>query len=177
MVLIRKSIPDDVYGIREVQRITWLNTYPNLKEGITIEDVKAKFELDKIPEGKMQIEERKKKYGDKSVCTWVIEDENKIIGFCVAHKKKDFNRVEAIYVLPNYQGKGLGKLLINKAFDWLGNNKKIFINVVSYNDKAINFYKSFGFIKTGRSGTLDTAAKLPSGKCFPETELVRVCLR
>ena len=25
-IIIRKSIPNDVYGIREVQRITWLKT-------------------------------------------------------------------------------------------------------------------------------------------------------
>ncbi len=173
-IKIRISVPDDVYGIREVQRITWLDTYPNSKEGIMVEDIEAKFKLDKTPEGKMQLEEKKERYKDKNTCTWVIEDGYKIIGFCMATKKEDFNRVGAIYVLPDYQGKGLGRLLIETALDWLGNDKKIFINVASYNDKATNFYKKFGFVESKRKCIVDSVSNLPSGKTIPETELIRV---
>lgn len=172
-IIIRKSVPDDVYGIREVQRITWLNTYPNLKEEITIEDIEAKFNFDKTPEGKRKIEERKSRYEDINNGTWVAEDTGKVIGFCMATKKEDRNRVTAIYVLPTYQRKGLGKLLIERALSWLGNEKDILINVASYNSQAIGFYKKFGFIETGGKGTLDNVAKLPSGKVIPEIELVR----
>jgi len=176
-IKIRKFIPNDVYGIREVQKVTWLKTYPSRKEGITIEDIKKKFEIDKTSEGKKKIEERKKKYNDRNIGIWVAETENKIIGFCMAIKEEECNRVGAIYVLPIYQGKGLGQQLIEKAFGWLGNKKDILINVARYNKQAINFYKKFGFIETGKGGSLDSAAKLPSGKSIPEIELIKIAVR
>lgn len=38
-IRIVDSTPQDVFGIRNVQRITWIDTYPNLELGITKEDV------------------------------------------------------------------------------------------------------------------------------------------
>ena len=172
-VKIRKSIPDDVFEIRRVQRETWFKTYPNEKEGITTEDIKLKFKDDSTPEGKKKMEEKKKKYKDKNNGIWVAEDNNKIIGFCNAIKGDDHNRVGEIYVLPTYQNKGIGKLLIKKAFNWLSDEKDIYVNVASYNKQAIGFYKKSEFVETGRKGVLDRASKLPSGKFIPETELIK----
>ena len=161
---VRKSVPNDVYGIHEVTKITWLKTYPNIEEGITVEDIKEKFKMDETSEGKNNIN------------TWVAEDKDKIIGFCMAIKEGKNNRVGAIYVIPSFQREGLGKQLIERAFDWLGDGKDILINVARYNKQAINFYEKLGFVKTGKSGALDSAAKLPSGKFIPEIELVKNCL-
>jgi ribosomal protein S18 acetylase RimI-like enzyme len=172
---IRKSVPADVYGIREVQKVTWLKTYPNREEGITVEDIKEKFKIDETSEGKKKIEEKKKKYEDRNSGIWVAEDKGKIIGFCMAIRETKHNRIEAIYVLPAYQGKGLGTQLIERAFSWLGEKKNIMINVARYNKQAIGFYKKFGFVETGRAGALDSAARLPSGKFIPEIELVKNC--
>ena len=174
-IKIRKSVPDDIYGIREVTKVTWLKTYPSNEEGITIGDIEEKFENDETPEGKKKIEERKKKYKDGNSGIWVAEDEGKIIGFCMALREGKHNRVGAIYVLPIYQGRGLGKQLIENAFGWLGDKKDILINVARYNKQAIDFYKKFGFMETGKGGTLDSAAMLPSGIFIPEIELIKNC--
>jgi ribosomal protein S18 acetylase RimI-like enzyme len=172
-VTIRKSVPSDVYGIRDVQKLTWLKTYPNKEAGITIDDIRRKFELDGTPEGKKKIEDKKKRYRNKNTNMWVAEVNRRIVGFCSAIKEDNNNRIGSIYVLPAYQGKNIGKQLIKKAFDWLGNEKQILINVASYNTQAIGFYEKFGFIRTGKAGTLDSAAKLPSGKFIPEVELIK----
>ncbi len=170
-IKIRKSVPSDVYGIREVQEVTWINTYPNDKAGITLEDIKSKFKDDDTSEGRKKIEEKKERYKDKSKRTWVAEEKGKIIGFCSAGNEKGKDRILAIYVLPEYQGKGIGNRLITKVFKWLSNNMAIYTNVVEYNLNAINFYKSHGFSETERKGKLDSAATLPSGKTLPEIEL------
>jgi len=169
----RKAIANDVYGIREVQKETWFKTYPNAKEGITIEDIENKFREDNTPEGRRKIEEHKKIYEDKNQQVWVAEEKNRIIGFCTAGKEQEYNRLRGIYILPNYQGKGVGKLLVEKAFAWLGTNKDILVNVASYNQQAISFYKRFGFVETGKSGVFDEGARLPSGKLIPEIEMVK----
>jgi ribosomal-protein-alanine N-acetyltransferase len=176
-IKIRKSVPDDVYGIREVVRVTWIKTYPNREEGITIEDIIEKFEFDKTSEGKKKIEDRKKRYNNRNIGIWIAETESKIIGFCMAIKEQENNRVGAIYILPTYQRKGLGEILIKKAFAWLGDKRDILINVARYNKQAIDFYNKFGFIETGKEGALDSAATLPSGKFIPEIELLKNCSR
>ena len=172
-ILIRKSNPDDVFGIRRVIRDTWLETYPNKKEGITLNDIRSKFKDDSTPEGIKKIEEKKKKYEDKNTNIWVAEEYGKIIGFCNAANEGEKNRVRVIYILPTFQGRGIGSLLIEKALSWLGNDKDVFVNVASYNKQAIGFYKKYGFIETGKKGVLDKASKLPSGKTIPEIELIK----
>lgn len=172
-LIIRKSIPDDVYGIRKVQKITWLDTYPNNKEGITLEDIESRFKDDDTLEGKKKIEERKERYKDESKQTWVAEKSGKIIGFCWAGNEEGKDRVLAIYILPKYQSKGIGSRLLIKAFKYLSNSKTIYINVVEYNLNAIKFYKSHGFVETGKRGVFDSAATLPSGKTLPEIELIK----
>ncbi len=172
---IRKSIPDDVYGIRRVQKITWLDTYPNEKASITIGDIESVFKDDDAPEGKKKIEARKERYKDKSKQIWVAEKDDQIIGFCSAGKEKEKGRVLAIYVLPKYQGKGIGGRLMAEALNWLVKSKKIYVNVVEYNLKTIMFYKKFGFSETGKRGVFDGAAALPSGKSLSEIEMVKTC--
>lgn len=53
-----------------------------------------------------------------------------------------------IYVLPSYQGKGLGRMLLEKASEYALNNKngaraRIELNVNRYN-KAVDFYRHAG---------------------------------
>lgn len=172
-IKIIKSKPEDVYKIRRVTKLTWLDTYPNKQAGITSTDIEAVFEKDSTPEGKKKMEERKERYKKPNIKIWVAKRNKEIIGFCFVVKDKKQNRVCAIYVLPEYQRRSIGQALIEKAFDWLGKTKDIFVNVASYNKKAIGFYKKFGFIETGKSGILDEAARLPFGKSIPEIEMVK----
>ena len=173
VIKIRKSIPSDVYGIREVQREAWLKTYPNKEAGITIKDIEEVFENDNTSHAREGFEKRKERYKDKNIGIWVAEDGSRIIGFCTAVIEENCNRIVAIYVTPDYQKKGIGGLLIKKAFFWLGDKKDIFVNAVSYNQRAIGFYNRFGFEKTGRAGIFDKAARLPSGKTMPEIEMIK----
>ena len=57
-------------------------------------------------------------------------------------------------VKDNVQGQGVGSALLETAIDladnWV-NIKRIELNVYSYNDRAINLYKKFGFIIEGEA--------------------------
>ena len=55
----------------------------------------------------------------------------------VAHLVSNMHKFEA------GKGNGIGKQLMVKALKWLGSNSKITLEVVVYNEKAINFYKKF----------------------------------
>jgi diamine N-acetyltransferase len=59
--------------------------------------------------------------------------------------------IERIYIRHNYQRKGLGKYLINKAREiaTMENKKMIWLGVWEKNEKAIDFYEKEGFVRTG----------------------------
>ena len=94
------------------------------------------------------------------------------MGFFIGKKFQDYNRLLAIYTLPEHQGQGVGTALITKGLEWFGSDKDIFVNLAKYNDDAHAFYAKFGFVDTGKD-TSDTHNPLPTGKVIPEIEMVR----
>ena len=71
---------------------------------------------------------------------------------------------------PDYQGSGLGTKLVESAEAWLG-NIPIHLEVVTYNHKAITFYKKLGFVET--SIPPRDPIILKSGKRIPEMTMMR----
>jgi ribosomal protein S18 acetylase RimI-like enzyme len=167
-VKIGKAGLQDIKGIFEVQRTTWLATYVNEKYGITAEDIKMKdFFSDQRFERWTKILSE-----DKALsCAWIAKNNNKVIAFCAAKKELN-NRISAIYVLPSFQRQGLGKILISRAIKWLGKDKDIFLDVVVYNLSAKNFYTKFGFKEISKT-PITESVKLPSGKIMPEIRMIK----
>jgi ribosomal protein S18 acetylase RimI-like enzyme len=167
-VTILDAVPEDVTGILTVRRVTWLATYPNIKFGILYQDIKNS--LDKRDIGaieKWQIRIKEDVYSH----TWVANTQSHIVGFISAGKADNHHCIKALYILPDYQHAGIGKELMGRALKWLGNNLKITLEVVSYNSKAINFYRKFGFVENGP--TICEVGELPNGKHLPEIEMIK----
>lgn len=102
---------------------------------------------------------------------WVAKEAVKIGGFIRIDKSDEKNSLRALYVLPGYQGRGIGKKLMELGLDWVDSDKQVVLEVAEYNNNAINFYKSFGFMENGC--ILNEAGKLPSGNVIPEIEMVK----
>ncbi|NMD72225.1 GNAT family N-acetyltransferase [Bacillus sp. DNRA2] len=83
----------------------------------------------------------------------VVHD--RIVGFsrCEGNLLKRFaHKVEfGVCVLKDYWGYGIGKNLLKESIAWIDSNgiKKITLNVMETNEKAINLYKKFGFKTEG----------------------------
>jgi ribosomal protein S18 acetylase RimI-like enzyme len=170
-VIIREASPDDVDVIRDVQRRTWLATYPNEALGITREDIETRFR--EAPETARARRERRW----WALCTpphhsWVALEEDVVIGFCIASQDERENLIEALYVLPGYQGRGVGRRLLQTALDWFGEGHEVALNVASYNEKAIAFYRASGFVSAGPA-PLEETVQLASGVRLPEIRMVR----
>ncbi len=79
----------------------------------------------------------------------LLTDAERTVGF-LSYELNCYNtqklKIHKIYVLPTEQGKGLGKLLIDKAIEIARANhqKAVFLNVNKYN-KALFFYEKLGF--------------------------------
>lgn len=64
---------------------------------------------------------------------------------------KDSLEVERIYIKKKFQKHGLGKILLNKAFEVAAEQRKqnIWLGVWEANENAIAFYEKKGFVQTG----------------------------
>ncbi|SRR5579884_3239703 len=172
-IIIQDAIPDDDDGIRYVQHQTWLATYPNEALGITREAINARFVNVSAEVVRRRAANKQRINTDPSVHIWVAKNEyNSVIGFCIAVKEALNGHVQAIYVLPAYQGQGAGKRLMQAALDWLGDSKPVTLSVATYNEKAMKFYRTLGFVLNNESAEL-SVAQLPSGVNIPQVEMIR----
>jgi ribosomal protein S18 acetylase RimI-like enzyme len=92
-----------------------------------------------------------------------------IIGMGAAERGEVYNRLGALYVLPRYQGQGIGRRLLEEALSWLGNAKPVSLGVAQYNAGAIEFYRRHGFEIKGPMENF----QLASGKTIPLLEMVK----
>lgn len=162
---------DDAIGSIEVQYKAWLATYPNEKHGITIDDIEHRYKDAFVGE---RLEKRKKVISNPPSNEKVLlaKDGEKVVGMCYVVMKEDKNQLQAIYVLPEYHGKGIGTQLWEEARKFFDPAKDIYVEVVDYNEKAINFYKKLGFVDTGRRFQ-DERFRMKSGAIFTEMEMVK----
>ena len=85
-------------------------------------------------------------------------------------RNENNNQLRTIYVLPEFQGKGIGKMLWNEVKKFCDPTKDIIVQVVTYNQNTIEFYKKLGFIDNGKRFSNDWRMK--SGITMPEMEMV-----
>ena len=71
-----------------------------------------------------------------------------IVGFMHAHKEAEFTELDAIYLLNEAKGTGIGTRLMEEFLSWSDKSKPCFLEVFSFNDHALEFYKKHGFVKT-----------------------------
>ncbi|MFW5793938.1 MAG: GNAT family N-acetyltransferase [Bacillota bacterium] len=92
-----------------------------------------------------------------------IYDDKKLIGFCkvvfIPKKEVTYNlskssyMIDALIIAKEYQGKGYGKKALIKLIDYIktlpfGKAETIALVCYDENQKAINLFKVFGFIKS-----------------------------
>lgn len=80
-------------------------------------------------------------------------DEGRIIGLLSVYLDTDVAFISHICVLPEAP-KGSGHNLLNRLFDEVAQQHKqvIRLHVEETNERAISFYKKYGFIETGKTG-------------------------
>ncbi len=168
-IKIENAKPEDVRGIAEVFYKTWLATYPNEEYGITVADVEDNYKDSFTAE---TLEKRRKQILEMPSNTKYVsaKDGDTVVGICRAIKHEDRNQLQAIYVLPEYQGKGIGHALWLEAEKFFDPMKETFVQVATYNKKAIAFYEKLGFKDNGKRFS-DERFRFKSGNIIPEMEM------
>jgi GNAT superfamily N-acetyltransferase len=146
---VTRQTPDDVEGTTDVYFQSWLATYPNLESGVTREHVEYEF-ADAYSADNIKKKRRYAEHLGEDNVFLVAKVNGVVVGLCTASRASEVNRVQTIYVLPDYYRKGVGTKLWEEARKFHHKHKETIVEVVDYNKNAINFYTAQGFIDTGK---------------------------
>ena len=133
--IIRKMKKRDISQVQHVARTSWHSTY----KGIIPLEIQEKF-LD-IAYSRVNMKSRL-----KQSTIFVAEVNRKIVGFANYSPVNSGGSVElgAIYLYPEYQGKGIGTAFLKKGIENLG-ALEIHLNVERNNNIGTTFYHAKGF--------------------------------
>ncbi|MEK7641976.1 MAG: GNAT family N-acetyltransferase [Patescibacteria group bacterium] len=168
---ILDAIPDDALGITNVFYKAWLSTYPNKEKGVTVDDIedsyKDEFSVEKIENLKELIRNL-----PKNKKRLVAKKGDLVVGACAVARNEDNNHLRTLYILPEFQNRGIGTRLWNKAMEFLDPKKDTYVQVAEYTENAIRFYKKLGFVDTGKR-TIEESGRLKSGATIIDMEMVK----
>lgn len=155
---------EDSLEIEKIKKAVWLSTYLNREFNILEEDLNEQFGN----ENELKIKASKREINvDKLVHYYVAKVDNKNVGVLASKKRDNILELTSLYILVEYQHCGIGKKLVEKLIQD-NPNDNIILEVATYNENAINFYKKLGFIETGKKENF----KLKSGKNIPVLEML-----
>ena len=76
------------------------------------------------------------------------------IGFLSTSNTSDALKVNQLFILPEYQGKGIGSVCMTRIIDDAGlEQKSVTLQVLKVNTRGIAFYQKLGFIIVGETTT------------------------
>ena len=140
MITISEAGLNDIKIIQEITNITWPITYG---------EILTKEQLDYMLGLFYSEEALSKQIENKEQLFYLISDSETTIGFIgIEHNYKNeaITKIHKIYLLPETQGKGYGKIVFEsiEKLALENNSTALLLNVNRFNT-ALNFYKKLGF--------------------------------
>ena len=140
MLLLTEAAIEDFKTIREIAYKSWPNTY-----GSILSKEQIDYMLDLFYSEETLLENLNEK-GHRFL---LVKEGEVCLGFASYehnYLNQKCTRLHKIYLLPEAQGKGAGKLLIEALENLAKENQSVVVslNVNKFN-KAISFYKKIGF--------------------------------
>ncbi|KAI8900834.1 acyl-CoA N-acyltransferase [Globomyces pollinis-pini] len=142
-IKIRPTIESDLIDYMNLIRNTWQHTYQSI---MTPDLLKQKYNHSTLDIVLNEI-------NDSSRLNFVVVDQTLLIGYFTLLVKQDHYHLERIYLIPEYQQRGLGSVMMQKCIDLANDNhiKSITLDVWDNNVNAMRFYERFGFENTSKS--------------------------
>jgi diamine N-acetyltransferase len=137
---IRNWTREDFSIVKNILLTTWKNTYTFIPE----EDILTHFE-------KHYSEDRLIEILNDPFSKGIIAEVNSVpagwLKLFEDHINKKFF-VSSLYVLPEFQGFGIGKKLLNEAYRIAKEKQfsKVWLGVMKQNEKSLEWYQNLGFI-------------------------------
>jgi ribosomal protein S18 acetylase RimI-like enzyme len=135
VIQVRKAQLADVEAVREIGVRTWPVAYGGLASEEFIVDGLAQWWSPEAVER-----------GIRNGITLVAAEGDQLVGMVGLGREGDFWVMWKLYVLPDHQGKGVGKALLDAAIKALPEGTpELLLDVLVANEKAIGFYRGNGF--------------------------------
>jgi GNAT superfamily N-acetyltransferase len=79
---------------------------------------------------------------------WVAEHEGRVVGFSMADREESM--IWALFLLPEWEGRGLGRALLGRAVEWLwGEGCELIWLTTEPGSRAEGFYTHLGWAPAG----------------------------
>lgn len=131
----------DIPIIQDLANIVWPHTFAHLM---------SQEQLAYMMDMMYNTESIKKQMSDLNHCYLLVQDEGEqymgYLSYEINYKQQSLTKIHKIYVLPTYQGKGVGRYLIQQAVAIAKENRNCELTLnVKRDNKALRFYESLGF--------------------------------
>jgi ribosomal protein S18 acetylase RimI-like enzyme len=147
-IKISQATTEDAEGIQELVAKSSIGMYKLC--GWSEKEIIERFNPERIKEGANKLKKSIESFTEEDILLVAKDEDNKIIGCCFGNKDENINRIEAMYILKEFQGSGLAQKLYETVYKMLNPKNDTFLDVFSLNLRGINFYKKMGFIETGK---------------------------
>ena len=107
-----------------------------------------------------QQELHNRRFAAQDIC--IIQFREVDVGFLAISNTSDMFKVNQIYILPEYQGRGIGSACMTHIIDNANlEQKSVVLQVLKVNTRGITFYQRLGFTIVGESTTHFQMEKSP----------------
>jgi ribosomal protein S18 acetylase RimI-like enzyme len=139
-VVIRPWQKGDFESIRRITWESWISTYPSF---IPESDLRFYFDIHYTEASLLRM------FDDPFTHGFIAETEEQIAGYARLFFNRDENHlyVSSLYFLPDYQGQGMGRRLLEAAEGYAAEKgvDELWIGVMVKNRQALVFYRKVGF--------------------------------
>lgn len=150
LISLHKAISTDLDRLRDISIATFLETYAAQNtEANMIQYVDRHFSHDQLS----------LELNDPRSVFYLATDADRAIGYIKINfagaqtdfREEDGAEIERIYVLKEYFGRQVGRLLLEKALETVRDSGKrsVWLGVWENNHRAIGFYEKQGFQRSG----------------------------
>ena len=101
-----------------------------------------------------------RRFAAQDVC--IIQFREIDVGFLAISHTLDMFKVNQLFILPEYQGRGIGSACMTRIIDDANlEGKPVVLQVLKVNTRGVVFYQRLGFTIVGESATHVQMEKLP----------------
>ena len=117
-----------------------------------------------------QRELHNRRFAAQDIC--LIQFREVDVGFLATSCTSDTLKVNQLFILPEYQGRGIGSACMARIVDnAVLEGKSVVLQVLKVNTRGIAFYQRLGFTTVGESSTHVQMERLPKSNQKPKIEL------
>lgn len=145
MIKITQAETANILDIQEIANTTWPQAFKDILSPDQIQYMMKMMYSTKSLTHQMQ------QYGHQFI---IAKEDSRNLGYAsfeVNYENLNKTKIHKIYILPDLQGKGLGKSIINSVMEMAKINKNHLLTLnVNRDNKAVKFYEYLGFSVVGK---------------------------